>query len=125
MLHRYVIYMQELQVLCRELKEDKLNLQAYKALLCIAQLFDGEKRGKFPAVTRHLQTLLWHPKAVSVLHSELQPPQKALFAPLKGAHRWGDGPSPLAPLNPFVFSPPWTGVLSCPSLLPIPTSAIY
>lgn len=62
MLHRYVIYMQELQVLCRELKEDKLNLQAYKALLCIAQLFDGEKRGKFPAVTRHLQTLLWHPR---------------------------------------------------------------
>lgn len=77
--------------------------------MLLAQLFDGELRARFPAATRHLQTILWHPKAVAVLLSQLQPPQKALLAPVKGAkHRWGEGPGPLAPLAHAV-NHPWSG----------------
>lgn len=81
---------------------------------CGVQLFDSERRARFPAASRHLQTILWHPSAVAVLRSKLQPPEKALLSPVKGSkHRWGDGPSPLAPLAHSLDSP-WSGVILTP-----------
>ncbi|CAL8468182.1 g7721 [Coccomyxa elongata] len=74
---------------------------AWSLLVPYLTLFDGDRRSRFLAVARHLQTILWHPSAVAVLKSHLQPPEKAFTAPVPGVN-------PGAPID-FVFNLPWTG----------------
>ena len=72
------------------------------------QAFDEKLRSKFPHVTRLVQTVLWHPKAVRVLRSQLQPPAHAHEYTAGAANLWGPGPNPFQALE-WSYDIPWSG----------------
>ena len=81
---------------------------------CVActQVMDGEMRGKFPHAVRLVQTVLWHPKAVAVLRTRLQPAARAHEYTEGAANAWGEGPFPLEPMA-WNYTIPWTGQCTC------------
>ena len=72
------------------------------------QVFDEKLRSKLPHATRLVQTVLWHPKAVRVLRSQLQPPARAYEYTEGAANLWGPGPSPVLAME-WSYSSPWSG----------------
>jgi hypothetical protein len=65
-------------------------------------------RRQFPNFTRWLETVLHNPTAVQVLGSRLEPPQKPYLYRKEGPNPWGEGPSPLTPINQFIETA-WSG----------------
>lgn len=72
------------------------------------QVFDSSKQKQYPVTNRYIQTILGQPKTVQVYGSQLQPPKQAYSYSEKGENKWGEGPSPIAPIT-HLFAQPWSG----------------
>lgn len=72
------------------------------------QVFDASKQQQYPQTQRYINTFLAQPTALQVLGAQVQPPQKAYSYTEDGPNKWGEGPSPLAPIQ-HLFSQPWSG----------------
>ena len=72
------------------------------------QVFDASKQQQYPQTQRYINTFLAQPTTLQVLGCHIQPPQQAYSYTGQGPNKWGDGPSPLTPIQ-HLFSQPWSG----------------
>ena len=72
------------------------------------QVFDSSKQKQYPVTNRYIQTILGQPKTLQIYGSQLQPPKQAYCYSEKGENKWGEGPSPTAPIT-HLFAQPWSG----------------